>query len=125
MTSVSCPVAAGGKRVGRGRDGRRNGGREPAKTGKTCQKLTNFRGEIEKNSGKITKSHGAVGYDRNQRQNEENGWKSIMRESLLDTKCHELTARKGEPSVKCSQVSVKRDGDRPCLTETTFQTEIN
>src|SRR3974390_845554 len=75
MTSVSCPVAAGGKRVGRGRDGRRNGGREPAKTGKTCQKLTGFRGEIEKNSWKITKSHGAVGYDRNHRQNEENGWK--------------------------------------------------
>ena len=60
----------------------------PPKTVITCQKLTNFRGEIEKNSGKITKSHGAVGYDRDQRQNEENGWKI---EDAREPACHEVS----------------------------------
>ena len=49
--------------------------------------------------------------------------KSKVRESLLVTKCRELTGTKGEPAVKCSQVSVKRNEDRPRLTETAFQAE--
>src|SRR3974390_50664 len=80
------------------------------KTRKTCQKLTDFRGEIEKNSGKITKNHGAVGHDRNHRQNEENGWKIDDSREPAGYEVSRIDRNEGQLTVKCSQVIVRRYG---------------
>ena len=85
----------------------------PGNDAKVSQKLTNFRGEIEKNSGKITKSHGAVGYDRNHRQNEENGLKI---EGVREPDCHEVSrtdrneGRTGR-EMQSSECKAKRTSD--------------